>query len=34
MKKLAETQPLTHDPLLLYVRQMGDAPLLTREEER
>jgi RNA polymerase primary sigma factor len=26
--------PLTDDPLRLYVRQMGDGPLLTREEER
>jgi RNA polymerase primary sigma factor len=24
----------THDPLKLYVRQIGDGPLLTREEER
>jgi RNA polymerase primary sigma factor len=26
--------PLTNDPLRLYVRQIGDGPLLTREEER
>ena len=24
----------TDDPLKLYVRQIGDGPLLTREEER
>ena len=27
-------RPLTNDPLLLYVRQMGDGRLLSREEER
>jgi RNA polymerase primary sigma factor len=26
--------PVTDDPLRLYVRQIGDGPLLTREEER
>ncbi len=26
--------PVTSDPLKLYVRQIGDGPLLTREEER
>ena len=26
--------PMTSDPLRLYVRQIGDGPLLTREEER
>jgi RNA polymerase primary sigma factor len=35
----AEVEPLdapaqTQDPLKLYVRQIGDGPLLTREEER
>jgi RNA polymerase primary sigma factor len=35
----AEAEPLdapaaTQDPLKLYVRQIGDGPLLTREEER
>src|SRR5213083_2034506 len=28
------TEPQTADPLKLYVRQIGDGPLLTREEER
>jgi RNA polymerase primary sigma factor len=28
------TQTSTSDPLRLYVRQIGDGPLLTREEER
>jgi RNA polymerase primary sigma factor len=27
-------RPVTSDPLRLYVRQIGDGPLLTREEER
>jgi len=27
-------KPATSDPLRLYVRQIGDGPLLTREEER
>src|SRR5262245_21996963 len=27
-------RPATSDPLRLYVRQIGDGPLLTREEER
>src|SRR6476659_2962871 len=27
-------QRTTNDPLRLYVRQIGDGPLLTREEER
>src|SRR4051794_2115960 len=30
----AATQESTSDPLRLYVRQIGDGPLLTREEER
>jgi RNA polymerase primary sigma factor len=30
----AATEPLANDPLRLYVRQMGNDPLLTREEER
>src|SRR4051794_18748538 len=30
----AATQETTNDPLRLYVRQIGDGPLLTREEER
>src|SRR3954453_3091274 len=30
----AAAQKSTSDPLRLYVRQTGDAPLLTREEER
>jgi RNA polymerase primary sigma factor len=29
-----ESAPQTQDPLKLYVRQIGDGPLLTREEER
>jgi RNA polymerase primary sigma factor len=28
------SKPATSDPLRLYVRQIGDGPLLTREEER
>jgi RNA polymerase primary sigma factor len=34
VKKLAQAQALTNDPLRLYMRQVGDEPLLTREEER
>jgi RNA polymerase primary sigma factor len=30
----AASAPETQDPLKLYVRQIGDGPLLTREEER
>src|ERR1043166_8887105 len=30
----AAAKPSTSDPLRLYVRQIGDGPLLTREEER
>src|SRR5207248_10022552 len=33
-KKPAAARALTSDPLRLYVRQIGDGPLLTREEER
>ena len=29
-----DPRPATSDPLRLYVRQIGDGPLLTREEER
>ena len=32
--KAAAAQKSTNDPLRLYVRQIGDGPLLTREEER
>ena len=30
----ADSQPQLHDPLKLYVRQIGGGPLLTRAEER
>jgi RNA polymerase primary sigma factor len=33
LEKLEEV-PQTQDPLKLYVRQIGDGPLLTRQEER
>jgi RNA polymerase primary sigma factor len=34
VQERAAAAPATSDPLRLYVRQIGDGPLLTREEER
>src|SRR5437016_1886438 len=34
VEEVEETEPQTADPLKLYVRQIGDGPLLTPPEER
>jgi hypothetical protein len=34
VEEVEETEPQTADPLKLYVRQIGDGPLLTHAQER
>jgi RNA polymerase primary sigma factor len=34
VEEVEETEPQTADPLKLYVRQIGDGPLLTAQQER
>jgi hypothetical protein len=34
VEEVEETEPQTADPLKLYVRQIGDGPLLTPAQER
>ena len=34
VEEVEETEPQTADPLKLYVRQIGDGPLLTAAQER